>query len=349
MKHEREWWVKVNLDDLSDSLDRLDSTEERGQWVEGFRIGSRGHESREGWTPFKTIGFDFGVECLGEAKKFRLSQSEKGLKSAAARNRSSTGSQPDYQPEVNRSSTEVQPNTQPEPNRSSTGSQPCKPSNSTEVQPEVNRSSTEPHYFNRSSTEVQPDGQPNTNQPTATNQQPTVNNQNPKTTPQAPHGDEDFPDQEIRELNDRRREREEDANDHLDLIPQVMAFQGFAPVWQRWCRANRERRTPITRSVAEAQLEMLANHSPEVAKTMIVTSIEKNWKSLIPPASKEAPAKTAREMPEWMFEKLKKAKDALFALEKAQKRINPATHPSSWKDGLKAIERAKGDVAELEK
>ena len=121
-KPEREWWVKVNLDDLSDSLDQLDSTEERGQWLEGFRIGSRGHERREGWSVYKSIGFEFGAKCSNETKKFRGSQSEKGKKSADARN-NPTEVQPDGQPKFNRKSTEVQPDGQPKFNQPTTNNQ----------------------------------------------------------------------------------------------------------------------------------------------------------------------------------------------------------------------------------
>lgn len=70
-KAEREWWVKVNIDDLCHDLDRLESTEERGQWLEGFRVGSRGHEPRDTWGQPKMLGHTFGMKCHDEAVIFR--------------------------------------------------------------------------------------------------------------------------------------------------------------------------------------------------------------------------------------------------------------------------------------
>lgn len=40
--------MQVNLDDMGALLDGLDSDAERGQWLAGFRVGSRGLEAGEG-------------------------------------------------------------------------------------------------------------------------------------------------------------------------------------------------------------------------------------------------------------------------------------------------------------
>ena len=146
-------------------------------------------------------------------------------------------------------------------------------------------------------------------------------------------------------MNERQANRTADASDHLDLIPQALAISGILPVWIRWCKANREARHPITRTMAEEQLALLETVTASVALEMLRTSTRNGWKSLIPPQTASTPG---REVPEWKLEKIQKAKGSLAALELAQKRIDQTTHPSSWGLGLKAIQQAQDEIAALQ-
>lgn len=111
----RAFFIHLNLDDLAADTDALDSTEERGQWLEGFKVGSRGHEARDSWSDAKRRGHAFGVDCWENAEALRLAQSAKGIASGESRrNRTAV------EPELNRSSTAVEP----ELNRTSTEPQP---------------------------------------------------------------------------------------------------------------------------------------------------------------------------------------------------------------------------------
>ena len=103
---ERTFFIRVNLDDMAAEIIGLDSTDERGHWLEGFVVGSRGKERREDWPTPKLEGHSFGLRCFNEAEAFRGKQSAKGLASAdARRNRTSTTDEPS----VNHGSTTVQP------------------------------------------------------------------------------------------------------------------------------------------------------------------------------------------------------------------------------------------------
>jgi hypothetical protein len=99
---DRTFFVRLNLDDLADQMDALDSSEERGQWLEGFRVGSRGHASRDTWNDAKLRGHSFGMTCWEQAEAFRVAQSVKGRASADARRKKGGN-----EPEVNRGSTTV--------------------------------------------------------------------------------------------------------------------------------------------------------------------------------------------------------------------------------------------------
>ena len=104
---DRMFFVRVNLDDMATDLIGLDSTDERGLWLEGFVVGSRGKDCRVDWPAAKLEGHSFGLHCFNEAEDFRGKQSEKGLASAEARrNQKSTA----VQPNVNHGSTTVEPN-----------------------------------------------------------------------------------------------------------------------------------------------------------------------------------------------------------------------------------------------
>lgn len=103
---DRTFFVRVNLDDMATDLIGLDSTDERGLWLEGFVVGSRGKDCRIDWPAAKLEGHSFGLKCFNEAEEFRDKQSAKGHASAnARRNRKATVVQPD----VNHGSTTVQP------------------------------------------------------------------------------------------------------------------------------------------------------------------------------------------------------------------------------------------------
>ena len=93
-KTEREWWVKVNIDDLCHDLDRLESTEERGQWLEGFRVGSRGHDPRDTWGTAKMLGHAFGMVCHDEAVIYRDKKVIAGQISADSRREKNGTAQP---------------------------------------------------------------------------------------------------------------------------------------------------------------------------------------------------------------------------------------------------------------
>lgn len=119
---ERAFFVRLNIDDMADSLDGLETTEERGLWLEGFRFGVRGKEQRDGWPEVKQLGYAFGLECWTKAQEFRDKQAEKGRASGNSR-RKPTAVEPDtnhgstaVQPEFNRTGTEREPIQNPEAN-----------------------------------------------------------------------------------------------------------------------------------------------------------------------------------------------------------------------------------------
>jgi len=114
---DRTFFVRVNLDDMATDLIGLDSTDERGLWLEGFVVGSRGKDSRVEWPKAKIEGYSFGLKCFNEAEEFRGKQSAKGQASAdARRNRKVTAVQPD----INSGSTAVQPDINPTNNQQPT-------------------------------------------------------------------------------------------------------------------------------------------------------------------------------------------------------------------------------------
>ena len=120
----REWWVQVSLDALSDSLDQLETTEERGQWLEGFRVGSRGHSPRDDWSKFKRMGFDFGVGCHEEAVEFRAKKAGAGKASAEARKAKYGSASPNGVRSVFEHNSEHQPEHQLEQTTEQTTNQP---------------------------------------------------------------------------------------------------------------------------------------------------------------------------------------------------------------------------------
>ncbi|MBK9580318.1 MAG: hypothetical protein IPO40_24905 [Fibrobacteres bacterium] len=112
---DRTFFVRLNLDDMSAEVVGLDSTDERGQWLEGFLVGSRGKDSRDVWHPAKLDGHRFGMVCFQEAENYRGKQSAKGVASGEARrNRTAV------EPLLNNGLTAVEP----DGNRTPTGPQP---------------------------------------------------------------------------------------------------------------------------------------------------------------------------------------------------------------------------------
>lgn len=87
---DRTFFVRLNLDDMAAEVVGLDSTEERGFWLEGFLVGSRGKDPRENWAPAKVCGHAFGAACFREAEEFRGKQSAKGRASGDARRNRTT-------------------------------------------------------------------------------------------------------------------------------------------------------------------------------------------------------------------------------------------------------------------
>lgn len=82
---ERTFFVRLNLDDFTAEMTGLDSTEERGEWIEGFQVGCHGHPARPAWSEVKRRGHEFGVASLHEAEGARLKFSMAGQRSAESR------------------------------------------------------------------------------------------------------------------------------------------------------------------------------------------------------------------------------------------------------------------------
>lgn len=91
MAKERPWWIRVDLNEVSGEMDALETVKERGEWFDGFRIGARGHESREAWSEAKIAGHRFGTTCAEEAIEYQIAQKEKSLAGVEARKRKREG------------------------------------------------------------------------------------------------------------------------------------------------------------------------------------------------------------------------------------------------------------------
>lgn len=91
---DRTFFVRLNLDDMAAEVVGLETSEERGQWLEGFLVGSRGKESREIWPASKLEGHRFGLSCFHEAESFRDKKSAAGEASANARRQRFGSAQP---------------------------------------------------------------------------------------------------------------------------------------------------------------------------------------------------------------------------------------------------------------
>ena len=91
---DRTFFIRLNLDDLGAEVVGLESSEERGQWLDGFLVGSRGKDAREGWPNPKVDGHRFGLSCHLEAESFREKKAAAGEASANARRERYGSAQP---------------------------------------------------------------------------------------------------------------------------------------------------------------------------------------------------------------------------------------------------------------
>jgi len=92
---ERTYFVLLNLDAFSAEMAGLDSTEERGQWLEGFQVGSHGHTLRFSWSEIKMAGYHFGAASLAEAEAHREKKVQAGKRSAQIRKDMKGSAQPE--------------------------------------------------------------------------------------------------------------------------------------------------------------------------------------------------------------------------------------------------------------
>ena len=91
---DRTFFVRLNLDDMAAEVVGLETSEERGQWLDGFLVGSRGKDPRESWSGQKMDGHRFGLQCYYEAETFREKKSAAGEASAQARKNRFGSAQP---------------------------------------------------------------------------------------------------------------------------------------------------------------------------------------------------------------------------------------------------------------
>lgn len=103
---DRTFFILLNLDAFSAEMAGLDSTEERGQWVEGFQVGAHGHGLRESWSEIKLQGHQFGVDSLRQAEERRTKFSEAGKRSAKVRQDMKGSAQPERRSNNDRTSFE---------------------------------------------------------------------------------------------------------------------------------------------------------------------------------------------------------------------------------------------------
>jgi hypothetical protein len=92
---DRTFFILLNLDAFSAEMAGLDSTQERGEWVEGFQVGSHGHGLRESWSDVKLRGHQFGFGALREAEAHRDKKVEAGRRSAQVRKDMKGSAQPE--------------------------------------------------------------------------------------------------------------------------------------------------------------------------------------------------------------------------------------------------------------
>ena len=86
--------VRVNMDDLSASLDIWPTDQERSAWLRGFLLGARGGHSRwESGTP-EADGYTIGRSGHDDSQQWRDKKSDAGKRSAEARREKNGSSDP---------------------------------------------------------------------------------------------------------------------------------------------------------------------------------------------------------------------------------------------------------------
>ena len=103
---DRTFFILLNLDAFSAEMAGLDSTQERGEWVEGFQVGAHGHGLRESWSDIKLQGHQFGVDSLRQAEERRSKFAEAGKRSAQVRKDMKGSAQPEHRSNNDRTSFE---------------------------------------------------------------------------------------------------------------------------------------------------------------------------------------------------------------------------------------------------
>lgn len=89
------FYVTLKLEDLGAQMASLESTQERGEWLEGFHVGVHGHQARDQWSGVKMQGYEFGALTLEDAGEKKGKFSKAGKASADARKAVKGSAQPE--------------------------------------------------------------------------------------------------------------------------------------------------------------------------------------------------------------------------------------------------------------
>ena len=89
------FYVTLKLEDMGNQMASLETTSERGEWLEGFHVGIHGHQAREQWSGVKMQGYEFGAVVLGDAVQRKSKFSKAGKASADVRKASKGTAQPE--------------------------------------------------------------------------------------------------------------------------------------------------------------------------------------------------------------------------------------------------------------
>lgn len=89
------FYVTLKLEDMGNQMASLETTSERGEWLEGFHVGIHGHQAREQWSGVKMQGYEFGAVVLGDAVQSKSKFSKAGKASADVRKASKGTAQPE--------------------------------------------------------------------------------------------------------------------------------------------------------------------------------------------------------------------------------------------------------------
>ena len=101
---DRTFFVTLNLDAFSAEMAGLDSTLERGEWIEGFQVAAHGHSLRSSWSEIKIRGFQFGAQAFQDAEDRREKLAHAGRRSAEVRKTTKGTAQPEHLPNIVRTS-----------------------------------------------------------------------------------------------------------------------------------------------------------------------------------------------------------------------------------------------------